>query len=103
MPVAGPAQAPAVAPATKPSGVVLRTLTEDEQKARVHALADARLREAEERRIAEEEAQIRAGCTTGGRAGGRRSAIGRTSMAGPRRGRLRRASDWHVSCTSLRR
>ncbi|HEY6258332.1 MAG TPA: translation initiation factor IF-2, partial [Xanthobacteraceae bacterium] len=53
-----PAQAPA-APAPKPSGVVLRTLTEDEQKARVHALADARLREAEERKIAEEEAQIR--------------------------------------------
>ncbi|HEY6257246.1 MAG TPA: translation initiation factor IF-2 associated domain-containing protein, partial [Xanthobacteraceae bacterium] len=53
-----PAQAPA-APAPKPSGVVLRTLTDDEQKARVHALADARLREAEERKIAEEEAQIR--------------------------------------------
>ena len=53
-----PAQAPA-APAPKPSGVVLRTLTEDEQKARVHALADARLREAEERKIAEEEAHVR--------------------------------------------
>jgi hypothetical protein len=39
--------------------VVLRTLTEDEQKARVHALADARLREAEERKIAEEEAHVR--------------------------------------------
>jgi translation initiation factor IF-2 len=51
-------QAPA-APAPKPSGVVLRTLTEDEQKARVHALADARLREAEERKIAEEEAHVR--------------------------------------------
>ena len=38
---------------------MLRTLTEDEQKARVHALADARLREAEERKIAEEEAQVR--------------------------------------------
>jgi len=57
-PATVPAQAPAV-PAPKPSGVVLRTLTEDEQKARVHALADARLREAEERKIAEEEAHIR--------------------------------------------
>jgi translation initiation factor IF-2 len=53
-----PAQAPVV-PSPKPSGVVLRTLTEDEQKARVHALADARLREAEERKIAEEEAHVR--------------------------------------------
>jgi translation initiation factor IF-2 len=58
-PATGQAQAAATAPAPKPSGVVLRTLTEDEQKARVHALADARLREAEERRIAEEEAQVR--------------------------------------------
>jgi translation initiation factor IF-2 len=59
---AAPATAPAQAPPPAPpkSGVVLRTLTEDEQKARVHALADARLREAEERKIAEEEAQIRA-------------------------------------------
>src|ERR1700704_4379680 len=32
---------------SKPSGVVLRTLTEEEQKARVNALADARLRDAE--------------------------------------------------------
>jgi translation initiation factor IF-2 len=57
-PATVPAQSPAV-PSPKPSGVVLRTLTEDEQKARVHALADARLREAEERKIAEEEAHIR--------------------------------------------
>jgi translation initiation factor IF-2 len=57
-PATVPAQAPAV-PSPKPSGVVLRTLTEDEQKARVHALADARLREAEERKIAEEEAHVR--------------------------------------------
>src|SRR5215831_15205432 len=35
-PVTAPAQAPA--PAPPKSGVVLRTLTEDEQKARVHAL-----------------------------------------------------------------
>jgi len=57
-PTTVPAQSPAV-PSPKPSGVVLRTLTEDEQKARVHALADARLREAEERKIAEEEAHVR--------------------------------------------
>ena len=55
---AKPASAPTAAhPAPKPSGVVLRTLTEEERSARAHALADARLREAEERKIAEEEAQ----------------------------------------------
>ena len=55
---AAAAPAPAAAPAAAPkaSGVVLRTLTEDERNARAHALADARLREAEERKIAEEEA-----------------------------------------------
>src|SRR6202020_1231772 len=53
-PPSGGAAAPA-----KPSGVVLRTLTEEERSARAHALADARLREAEERKIAEEEARIR--------------------------------------------
>ncbi|BAF86018.1 initiation factor 2 protein [Azorhizobium caulinodans ORS 571] len=48
------------------SGVVLRTLTEEERNARASALADARVREveerrmAEERRIAEEEARRRA-------------------------------------------
>jgi translation initiation factor IF-2 len=52
-PVATPAEAP------KTSGVVLRTLTEEERAARAHALADSRLREAEERKIAEEAAQIR--------------------------------------------
>src|SRR5579871_338678 len=57
---AAPAAPTPAAPPPKPSGVVLRTLTADEQKARVHALADARLREAEERKIAEEEAQVRA-------------------------------------------
>jgi translation initiation factor IF-2 len=51
---------PAPAPSAPKTGVVLRTLTVEEQKARVHALADAKLREAEERKIAEEEAQIRA-------------------------------------------
>ncbi len=55
------ARAPTPAPAApKPaSGLVLPTLTEEEQKARGRALADARLREAEERKIAEEEAAIR--------------------------------------------
>jgi translation initiation factor IF-2 len=59
-----PAAAPAAAapaqsaPAPKPSGVVLRTLTEEERTARARALGDARLREAEERKIAEEEARI---------------------------------------------
>src|SRR6266700_1675098 len=54
-------QSPALSPAaaTKPSGVVLRTLTDEERNARAHALADARVREAEERRIAEEEARRR--------------------------------------------
>jgi translation initiation factor IF-2 len=58
---AGITSAPAVSvpPSPKPSGVVLRTLTEEERSARAHALADARLREAEERKIAEEEARIR--------------------------------------------
>ncbi|HEX5509207.1 MAG TPA: translation initiation factor IF-2, partial [Pseudolabrys sp.] len=48
------------AEAPKPSGVVLRTLTEEERAARAHALADSRVREAEERRVAEEEARRRA-------------------------------------------
>jgi translation initiation factor IF-2 len=52
---------PAAAPAApkRATGVVLKTLTEEELSARAHALADARLREAEERKIAEEEAVIR--------------------------------------------
>ncbi|HET7849682.1 MAG TPA: translation initiation factor IF-2, partial [Pseudolabrys sp.] len=58
---AGKAAAPTpAAEAPKPSGVVLRTLTEEERAARAHALADSRVREAEERRIAEEEARRRA-------------------------------------------
>src|SRR5215213_2149925 len=61
---ATPAAAPAATPvppaaAPKPSGVVLRTLTDEERNRRAHALGDARLREAEERKIAEEEAKIR--------------------------------------------
>ena len=58
-PSATPAAGPAAAP--KSSGVVLRTLTEDERNARAHALADARLREHEERERAEEEARVRRG------------------------------------------
>src|SRR3954449_672509 len=56
---AAPASAPAAAPAApKPSGVVLRTLTDEERTARARALGDARLRELEERKIAEEERQL---------------------------------------------
>src|SRR5665213_3598306 len=50
---------PAPAEAPKTSGVVLRTLTEEERVARAHALADSRVREAEERKIAEEESRRR--------------------------------------------
>ena len=42
------------------AGVVLRTLSEDEKDARERALADARVREAEERRLAEQDAVTRA-------------------------------------------
>ena len=59
-PVEAKAVAPSPAEAPKPSGVVLRTLTEEERVARAHALADSRLREAEERKIAEEDAKVRA-------------------------------------------
>jgi translation initiation factor IF-2 len=55
---AAPAVPPAVG-APKPSGVVLRTLTDEERTARARALGDARLREAEERKHAEEEALLR--------------------------------------------
>ena len=54
-----PAPAPVSAESPKTSGVVLRTLTEEERVARAHALADSRVREAEERKIAEEEARRR--------------------------------------------
>ena len=50
----------APAPQTPKSGVVLRTLTEEEMAARAHALADSRVREAEERKAAEAEAKRRA-------------------------------------------
>ena len=56
---AKPAAAAEPAAAPKPSGVVLRTLTEEERDARGKALDRARVREAEERKIAEEEAQRR--------------------------------------------
>src|SRR4030081_3623768 len=58
---AAPAKAPLARPATpstpprSASGVVLRTLTEDERTARASALADAKIRDVEERRLAEEE------------------------------------------------
>jgi translation initiation factor IF-2 len=56
-----PLARPAAAPATprNNSGVVLRTLTEDERSARASALADAKARDDEERRLAEEEAKRR--------------------------------------------
>src|ERR1700687_2222634 len=57
MPLARPAT-PTAAPRSG-SGVVLRTLTEDERTARASALADAKVRDVEERRLAEEEAQRR--------------------------------------------
>ncbi len=58
---AAPAKAPARTQAPqKPSGVVLRTLTEEERDARDRALIDARSREADERKHAEEDAQRRA-------------------------------------------
>jgi translation initiation factor IF-2 len=66
--VPAPQRAPsaAVAPAAKPaavapkaSGVVLRTLTDEERDRRAHALDDAKVREAEERKVAEEEARRR--------------------------------------------
>ncbi len=60
-----PAKPPLARPAAPPvpprsnSGVVLRTLTEDERSARASALADAKARDIEERRLAEEEAKRR--------------------------------------------
>jgi translation initiation factor IF-2 len=59
-PASTPAPAPSSTPAPKPSGVLLRTLTKEEQDRRANALGDAKVREAEERKIAEEEAKIRA-------------------------------------------
>jgi translation initiation factor IF-2 len=60
-PVKAPLARPATpsAPPRSASGVVLRTLTEDERTARASALADAKVRDVEERRLAEEEAKRR--------------------------------------------
>src|SRR3954462_13905363 len=54
-----PLSRPAPAAPRSGSGVVLRTLTEDERSARASALADAKVRDIEERRLAEEEARRR--------------------------------------------
>src|SRR6187431_2188560 len=56
-PLARPAAPPV--PPRRSSGVVLPTLTDDERTARASALADARVRDIEERRLAEEEARRR--------------------------------------------
>src|ERR1700737_2111997 len=61
---AAPAKAPLARPAPSAPprnspGVVLRTLTEDERTARASALADAKVRDVEERRVAEGEAKGR--------------------------------------------
>jgi translation initiation factor IF-2 len=53
------APTPAAGATSKPSGVVLRTLTEEERSARAQALGNAKIREAEERRVAEEDARRR--------------------------------------------
>src|ERR1700710_1526819 len=63
-PAAPVARAPMSRPAPPPtprnnSGVVLRTLTEDERSARASALAAAKVRDIEERRLAEEEVKRR--------------------------------------------
>src|SRR5690348_18252215 len=68
------ASAPPAAPRNR-SGVVLPTLTEDERSARASALADARLRDVEERRIAEEEARRRAARETAEKAEDRKSVV----------------------------
>jgi len=58
-PTRAPTSRPTPGPSRSGSGVVLRTLTEDERSARASALADARAREEEERRAAEAEAERR--------------------------------------------
>ena len=54
-PPSRPQQSRPQSPSRSGSGVVLRTLTEDERSARATALADARVRDEEERRVAEAE------------------------------------------------
>ncbi|MFC7395983.1 translation initiation factor IF-2 [Chelatococcus sp. GCM10030263] len=56
----GGQQRSAPQPGSRPTGVVLRTLTEDERDARLQALTEAKKREGEERRQAEEDAKRRA-------------------------------------------
>src|SRR3981189_138224 len=61
---AAPAKAPLARPAPSAtprssSGVVLRTLTEDERTARASALADAKVRDGEQRPLAEKGAKRR--------------------------------------------
>ena len=70
------------APPAPKSGVVLRSLTEEERSGRDQALGDARLREAEERRQADEEAKLRA----------EREAHDTTSARPPRRASAKRTS-----------
>src|ERR1700726_4202415 len=73
---AAPAKAPLTRPATpaapprSASGVVLRTLTEDERTARARALADAKMRDLEERRLGEEKPRPRTGREGRGQAEG---------------------------------
>jgi translation initiation factor IF-2 len=50
---------PAAIPSTKPTGVVLRTLTDEEKDARSQALSEARAREAVERARMEEQARLK--------------------------------------------
>jgi translation initiation factor IF-2 len=57
---AAPAAKPKPAAEAKPSGMVLRTLTDEEVTARARALGDARVREEYDRRQAEEDAKRRA-------------------------------------------
>jgi translation initiation factor IF-2 len=56
----GPAERGAAKPTSRQTGVVLRTLTEQERDARLHALSDAKRREDHDRRLAEEAAARRA-------------------------------------------
>src|SRR5260370_5950207 len=62
---AAPAKAPLIRPAAPPtpprsaSGVVLRTLTEDERSARAIALADAKVHDVDDRRLTEAVARRR--------------------------------------------
>jgi translation initiation factor IF-2 len=56
----GAKASPATTSGSRPSGVVLRTLSDEERNARANALTDFRVREAEERKQAEEDAIRRA-------------------------------------------